>query len=556
MDFLNQAMAQLRELFASMTVGARITAGLLLMVIVISVAFLFNQQAGGPQGLLMNGEAFSASELPAMEAAFAKAGLTEYEIVGNRIRVPNGKQSAYMGALADAGALPPSFNSYLEQALAKDSVFMSSKDKETRLKIAKQNELALILRSMQGIESASVIYDVQKGIGLDRRETVTATVSVKPAGNQPLEASRVPMIRNLVAGAIAGLNPKNVTVADLNGRTYPGGSENGDIVDPLEDPYYARKTMYEKSLEQKIGDTLSYVPGVVVQVSAVLDKELRHLEETVEYDPKSVVAYARERNVTSNTEGSSPAGRPGLAAQGPSAGPAAVSTPTRTTSSNDEQTETETQNFVPTTTRQIEKKTLTPERVNVAVVVPSNYYQQVWREQNRPVDGGEPPAPDPQALENIKALVAKDIQSAVVGLLPPLPAGEDPFPQVTVTTFQSLTPHAIAAPSVAESAVAWVGGNWSTLGMIFLTLFSLLMLRSMVKSIPAPTPTPQEAPILSLLNNDDEPEESAEDSPEKERRLKRRLASGPSLKDELADMVREDPDTAVNILRSWISNAS
>ena len=37
-------------------------------------------------------------------------------------------------------------------------------------------------------------------------------------------------------------------------------------------------------------------------------------------------------------------------------------------------------------------------------------------------------------------------------------------------------------------------------------------------------------------------------------RLKR-FTSGPSLRDELSAMVKEDPDTAANILRGWISSS-
>jgi flagellar M-ring protein FliF len=105
MDFLNQTVAQVNDLFRSMTPGARVTAGLLLLLVVISLGYLFTQQISGPDDYLMNGEPFSASELPAMEAAFSKAGLTNYKIDGARVRVPNGKQADYMGALADAKAL-------------------------------------------------------------------------------------------------------------------------------------------------------------------------------------------------------------------------------------------------------------------------------------------------------------------------------------------------------------------------------------------------------------------------------------------------------------------
>jgi flagellar biosynthesis/type III secretory pathway M-ring protein FliF/YscJ len=39
-------------------------------------------------------------------------------------------------------------------------------------------------------------------------------------------------------------------------------------------------------------------------------------------------------------------------------------------------------------------------------------------------------------------------------------------------------------------------------------------------------------------------------------RLKRRAKSGPSLRDELVEIVREDPDAAGNILRNWIGSAT
>ena len=38
-------------------------------------------------------------------------------------------------------------------------------------------------------------------------------------------------------------------------------------------------------------------------------------------------------------------------------------------------------------------------------------------------------------------------------------------------------------------------------------------------------------------------------------RLKRRTPHGPSLREELSELVKEDPDTAVNVLRAWIGNS-
>ena len=40
------------------------------------------------------------------------------------------------------------------------------------------------------------------------------------------------------------------------------------------------------------------------------------------------------------------------------------------------------------------------------------------------------------------------------------------------------------------------------------------------------------------------------------RRLRRMTGTGPSLRDELSELVKEDPDSAANILRSWIGQVS
>ncbi len=116
MDFLNKSLAQLSELFRSMTPGARVTAGLLLAVVVVSVGYLFRQSTGGPDAFLFGGEPLSDGQLTRVEAAIAQAGLSGSQREGNRIRVPAGQQAKYLAAVADGGALPPNFNTILEEA--------------------------------------------------------------------------------------------------------------------------------------------------------------------------------------------------------------------------------------------------------------------------------------------------------------------------------------------------------------------------------------------------------------------------------------------------------
>ena len=86
MDFLNKSMAQVSELFRSMTPGARITAGLLLAVVVVSMGYLFRQGTSGPDAFLFGGEPLSEGQLMRVEAAIAQAGLSGCVREGNRIR--------------------------------------------------------------------------------------------------------------------------------------------------------------------------------------------------------------------------------------------------------------------------------------------------------------------------------------------------------------------------------------------------------------------------------------------------------------------------------------
>src|SRR5262245_55367814 len=146
MDFLNKAIAQVGELFRSMTPGARITSSLLLAVVVISLGYLFKQGTAGPDAFLFGGTALSDGELNRIEVAIAKARLAGWSREGNRIRVPTGQQAAYTAAVADADALPRDFNTILENTLGKAGPWESSQATRERMKIAKQAQLSEIVR--------------------------------------------------------------------------------------------------------------------------------------------------------------------------------------------------------------------------------------------------------------------------------------------------------------------------------------------------------------------------------------------------------------------------
>jgi flagellar M-ring protein FliF len=92
------------------------------------------------------------------------------------------------------------------------------------------------------------------------------------------------------------------------------------------------------------------------------------------------------------------------------------------------------------------------------------------------------------------------------------------------------------------------------LGMLGLALFSLVMLRSMIRAVPSSPRPGGAAGALPAQPEEAGSEESA--TSVSARRLERFTGGGPSLRDELTDLVQEDTDAAANILRTWIGTAS
>lgn len=548
MDFLNKAFAQLRELFVSMTPGTRITTALLLLVVVISLGYLVIYGVSGPSTYLMDGAAFSPDELLAMEAAFAKAGLKDYARDGGRIRVPAGKHPAYVAALADADVLPANIGEIPEKALRDSNPFQSKEQQQELIKSARQKQLSRIIREMRGVENAWVIYDAQVKGGLKREELKKATVFVKRRGNEHLDRAAAAAIRRLVP--FAGLKPKDVVVVCTNsGKAF---YEDEEAVSADFDPYIERKRLHEQEYRAKILEALSYVPGVTVSCNVELGDELLHREEKIEHDPKAVAQQVTESTRTRTRDGTAPGGRPGPVAQ----------QNTRMTLDNssvkgarEEEEESNRQEFnlLSSTRKEITTIGMAVKRVRASVVVPSSYFTKVWNKLN-PAEPGQPAKTPSQAeLDQIRTREVGNIQACVAGLLPKPADATDPAQLVSVTVFQDIQPEDLPLPSWHERLFSWLAGSWSMLGMLGLALVSLLMLRSMVRSMPA-TETSAVIKATVLAETAQTEDAPADTTPAK--RAKRFQSSGGSLLEDLSDLVSSDPDTAANILRNWIGNVS
>lgn len=556
MDFLNKAFAQLSDLFKSMTPGARITAGLLLAVVVVSLGYLTKYQVGGANEYLNGAEPFTNSDLMVAEAAFSDAGLNDYEIDINRIRVPRSKRAQYQAALV-AARIVDSPGAYQNKSAGDDSPFRGKEKSREIFRIAKQNDVALVLQHMSGIEQASVIYSEITKPGFRKKSHAKAAVSVKAIGGQPLDARTVASIRNYVAASFARLTPQSVTIIDtVSMRSYSANGGGG--LGPTGDRYGSTKQMYEQNWGRTIRDALAYVDGAVVNILVELTTLVEQTEISRKLDKGGTTVFSKEGLSTESTSSPGNQGPPGYEAQrGGANQPRAIANSTRSGSiSKEESNLTQVTEPAGNTVKTTKSHPLTPNRVAVTVGVPTTYFERIWQNENPPPDGEEPRKPTKTELQPVIATESTKIQDYVAQLIPLPDTGVEITSLVTVTPFVPKTPEAFEEPGVTDHAMDWLGTNWSTLGMTGLAFFSLFMLRSMVRSgggeALAPPPRRRES-------DDDEEydDESAGDGETaRESRLKRFGESGPSLREELSDLVREDPDAAANILRGWIGSGA
>jgi flagellar M-ring protein FliF len=206
--------------------------------------------------------------------------------------------------------------------------------------------------------------------------------------------------------------------------------------------------------------------------------------------------------------------------------------------------------------------------VRVSVGVPASYYEKVWKESNPTKEGEEAKKPDQATIDKIK----EEIRTHVANVLPAGPDVKDSTSLVTVTTFQDIKAAEIPAPAATQRAFTWLGQNWPMLAMVGLVLFSLGMLRSVLRGVPAGVPghpragggSAESATVsMRVTAPESKPHDPEYQVPREEavevtaaRRLRRMAGSGPSLRDELSELVKEDPDSAANILRSWIGQVN
>ena len=238
---------------------------------------------------------------------------------------------------------------------------------------ALEGELAKSIESLEEVKSARVhLAQAEHELFVEDQKQTTASVVVTLVPGASLRPKQVKGIVNLVAGAVSGLDPDNVTIISESGKILRPANEE-QLAEMQRNVEYQRNI--ERELEQKATEVLERAVGrgkAVVRVRARMDFTKEQRTEEL-YDPKQQVARSEENLTESRQNGADRVG--GVAGATPN-DPNVAQGVIRVGDASNSNREKQTVNYeISKVTKQVMVPELKLSRVSVAVLVDGNNAQ-------------------------------------------------------------------------------------------------------------------------------------------------------------------------------------
>jgi flagellar M-ring protein FliF len=220
-----------------------------------------------------------------------------YRIDGTAIYVEGGKRDELRLTLAEQG-LPNSSGVGYELLDNLSAFGTTSRMFDAAWLRAKEGELARTLVATHGVKAARVHISVPERGAFSAQGAASASVIVTASAG--LSDSQARAMRHIVASAVEGLTPANVTLADSAGRLYPpdedlnGGAEASDEA--------ALKEKVERMLGARVG-----AGNVIVEVAIERSNDIETVNERT-IDPESRVLISTEATESTTSEQGSDSG--------------------------------------------------------------------------------------------------------------------------------------------------------------------------------------------------------------------------------------------------------
>lgn len=311
-QFWEQFSAQSKAFYAGLTKGRKIAIGVAIFALFFSLGiFIFWSPTVRYDVAYTN---LSPEDKTAILAHLKKTNMKEFKIEGDSISFPNDKILEAKMSLAQEGL--PSTGIGVGWEKFDDRTFgMSDFDQRVNKLRALQGELSRTINKLDPIANSRVhIVIPDNAIFAEDKKNPTASVFLKLKHGKSLNKRQIQGVIHLIARAVEGLEPKEVSIIDQDGNMLTDPEEQDGGIDKVTAAQREYQRRVEKELEQKIKDILARVVGhdkIVAKVQAAVD--FKKVETTIsDVDPERTAVIASQRNEQSSSgSGLNPTGVPG-----------------------------------------------------------------------------------------------------------------------------------------------------------------------------------------------------------------------------------------------------
>ena len=303
---MNQLVAQAKKFWSSRTSNQRIYLGVGTLATVGLLALFANLIASPEYKPLVSGLETADAQTLSAELAAKKI---PYQLTpdGKGINVPASDVDA--ARLVVAGSQSTHSGRMGYEIFDKVSWGQTEFDEKVNYQRALEGELERTILTLGGVKSARVhLVMATESVFLDRERGAKASVTLK-LGRGGLTREETQSIQRLVAGAVDGLKPADVSIIDADSNESLGNS--GDA-SPGEEGM-------ERQLTQRLVATLTPVVGNDhLRASVNVEYDPGTTEETQDkYDPAVSVPLAMQRSDEQSGAGSGVGGVPGTTSNVP-----------------------------------------------------------------------------------------------------------------------------------------------------------------------------------------------------------------------------------------------
>jgi flagellar M-ring protein FliF len=548
-------MEQFKRVWDTMSVSQRVSIGLAAVGFVAGMMWLSSWQHESGFKPLFRG---MASTEAAEAVQKLKESGVEFRLAdnGGTILVPEERLDETRLALAREG-LPKSGRLGFELF---DAQNFGTTDfaEQINYRRALEGELERTIATISEVERARVHLTFAKdSVFTESRQAAKASVLLNLRRSANMSSANVIAIANLVAGAVEGLAPNQITILDSNGDLLNKPRGNNEVASVPSDQLEYRAAV-ERDLQNKLTQTLDPVLGPGKYRTGVsVDVDFSSVQESEEkWDPTSSVMASSQRTEESNTSQSAGGGIPGTQANLPDGAalrPANTSGLTRKTESTSFQTSRK--------VRHVDQQKGALKRITVAVLL-----DQEGKWQGNGADASlvlTPPAPE--TIEVIRNLVTN-----VAGL--DTVRGD----QITVDTLPFNGTIHQEPPAQADKAAPLTAAPQTvqdqlkdpkilgaiSAGVVLLLGLVVFMMKKRGKKKPAAAGTTAALPVAPSQSST--AQETLETlSPDDLARLEQGLleslrvqpkaiSKGDTLAKYLRQEIRQNPQAAAQMLRSWL----